>query len=87
MLQLQHPLRCFAGQDLGAGLIGQVVGALDGVEGMVFPGVVLALRMVAQRGVDPALGCPGVGADRVHLGEHGHAASAGVGFDGCPQAR
>ncbi len=48
----------------------EVVGALDGVEGVGFPAVVLV-----ERGVDPALRGVGVRAHGVDLGDdpHGHA--------------
>ena len=87
VLHIQHLLRRLAGHDLGAGLIGQVVGAFDGVEGVPLPGVVLAFGVIAQRSVDPALGRPGVGAHRVYFGEHSHAAPGGVGLDSRPQPR
>ena len=58
---------------LGYGvLIGQVVGALHGVEGVLLPGVVGRLRVVGQRGVHSALRRSRMAASRPHLRQHGH---------------
>ena len=62
VLEVQQLLRRLLAHDLDRVLVGQVVRALDGVEGVGLPAVVLL-----QGGVDPALGCVGVGADRVDL--------------------
>src|SRR4029077_12791170 len=53
-----------AGHDFDCVLVAEVVGALDRVEGVRLPGVTRI-----QRGVDPALRCIGVGANRVDLAD------------------
>ena len=62
--------------DLGGVLVDQVVAALDGVEGVPLPVVLLD---VGQGGAHAALRRAGVGAGRVELGEHrGAGALAGL---------
>ena len=69
-------------QGLGGVLVGQVVAALHGVEGVRLPGVLLA-----QGGVDPSLGSSRVAAQRVHLGQHGHVDTCAGGLQGRPHSR
>ncbi len=66
VLELDHRLDRLAGEHLGRVLVGQVVTALDGVEHVPLPVVLLE---VAERGTDTALGGAGVGAGRVELGQ------------------
>ena len=73
VLELDQVARRLAGHDLDRVLVAEVVGALDGVEHVRFPGVV-----VAEGAVDAALGAAGVAAHRVDLGDEGHV-GAGVG--------
>ena len=49
-------------------LVAEVVAALDGVVGVLFP----VIAAVSERGVDAALGGVGVAANRVHLGHHSY---------------
>ena len=66
VLELDHGLDGFAGQDLRRVLVGQVVATLDGVEHVPLPVVLLE---VAERGAHATLGGPGVGAGRIELGD------------------
>ncbi|MEI2716660.1 MAG: hypothetical protein V9E98_06655 [Candidatus Nanopelagicales bacterium] len=68
LLEVQDSVDGFLAHDLGGVLVDQVVTALDGVEGVPFPVVVLD---VGERGAHAALSRAGVGARRVELGEHG----------------
>ena len=78
LLQIEHRVDGFLAHDLGGVLVDQVVAALDGVEGVPFPVVVLD---IGQRGAHAALGRAGVRARRVELGQHGRAGALGR-FDG-----
>ena len=72
-----------AGEDLGRVLVDQVVAALDRVEHVPLPVVLL---LVAQGGTDAALGGAGMGAGRVELGQDG-GVDAGLGeLERGPQA-
>ena len=64
VLEVQQLLRRLAAHDLDRVLVGEVVGALDRVEGVRLPAVVLV-----QRRVDPALGGVRVRADGVDLAD------------------
>ena len=75
VLELDHGLDRLAGQDLGGVLVDEVVAALDRVEHVPLPVVLL---LVAQGGTDAALGGAGVGAGRVELGQDGRV-DAGLG--------
>ena len=66
VLELEHVARRLGAEDLDRVLVGQVVGALDRVEGVEL-GVVL--RRVSERRVDPALGRTRMAARRVDLRE------------------
>ncbi len=81
VLERDQVARRLAGHDLDGVLVAEVVGALDGVEHVGFPGVV-----VAQGAVDAALGAAGVAAHRVHLGDEGDVGAGVGGRDGGPQA-
>jgi hypothetical protein len=63
-LQGQHLRAGLGAEDLDGVLVTEVVAALDGVEGVVFPGVGLV-----DSGVDAALGGVGVAADGMDLGD------------------
>src|SRR5215218_2739944 len=64
VLEVEDFLRRLAGHDFDRVLVGEVVGALDRVEGVGLPGVA-----GVQRRVDAALGGVGMGADRVDLAD------------------
>ena len=64
VLELEDLLRGLAAHDLDGVLVAQVVGALDGVEGVRLPRV-----LGVQRRVDPARRGVGVRADRMDLGQ------------------
>ena len=64
VLEVEKLLGRLAAHDLDRVLVAQVVGALDGVEGVRLPGV-----LGVQGRVDPALGRVGMGPDGVDLGD------------------
>ena len=83
VLELDDGLDRLAGQDLRRVLVDQVVAALDGVEHVPLPVVLLE---VAEGGADAALGGAGVGAGRIELGQD-RGVDPGLGqLDGGPQA-
>ena len=81
VLELDDGVDGLAAHDLGRRLVDEVVAALDGVEGVPLPGVLLH---VGQRRAHAALGRPGVRPGRVELGQDRGAALAGR-LDGGPQ--
>ena len=70
LLQVQHRVDGLLGHDLGGVLVHQVVTALDGVERVPLPVVLLD---VGQRGAHAALRRARVGPRRVELGDDGRA--------------
>ena len=64
VLEVEDLLRCLAAHDLDRVLVGEVVGALDRVEGVGLPGV-----LGVERRVDPALRGVGVRAHRMDLAD------------------
>ena len=72
VLQFIDCLDGFARHDFGGILVDQVVAALDRVEHVPFPKVLLG---IAQRCADASLGCPSVGTGGIELAEYGHAAN------------
>ena len=82
VLQLDDVGRSLLAQHLGGVLVGQVVAALDGIEGVRLPRV-----LVAQGGIDPSLGSGGVAAQGVDLGQHGHIDRFAGGLQGRPHSR
>ena len=74
VLQVVDRLDGLAAHDLDGVLVGQVVAALDGVEHVPLPVVLLE---VAERRADAALGGAGVRAGRVELAEDGDVGLAG----------
>ena len=68
----------------GGVLVGEVVGALDGVEGVLLGGVVVPVGVVGEGGVDAALGRARVAARRVHLREHRDVDAGALGLDRGP---
>ena len=68
VLEFEDVFGAFAGEHFGRVLVDEEVAALDGVEHVEFPRV---FGGVAERGGDAALGCAGVGTERVDLGEDG----------------
>ena len=64
VLERQELVRRLAAHDLDRVLVAEVIGALDGVEGVRLPGV---LRV--ERGVDPALSRIGMGPNGMDLGD------------------
>ena len=81
VLQLDDGVDRLPAHDLGRGLVDEVVTALDRVEGVPLPRVLLH---VGQGRAHPPLGRAGVGAGGVELGEHRGAALARR-LDGRPQ--
>ena len=84
MLELVDVPRRLVAEHLDRVLVAEVVGALDGVEGVLL-GVVLG--GVPERGVDPALGRAGVAADGMDLGEERHVGAGVERLDGRAHAR
>jgi len=85
-----HLVDCFrrpAGKDVHGVLVGEVIGALDRVEGMVLPAVVPGPGSVAQGSVDPALRRHGMRAQRMDLRDHRHVPAGACGLDGSPETR
>ncbi len=81
VLQLDDGVDRLPAHDLGRGLVDQVVTALDRVEGVPLPRVLLH---VGQGRAHPPLGGAGVGPGGIELGEHRRAALPD-GLDGRPQ--
>ena len=67
LLEVEHRVDGLLGHDLDGVLVGEVVAALDGVEGVPLP---VVLFDVGQCGAHAALGRAGVAAGRVELGQH-----------------
>src|SRR5205085_6135306 len=82
VLELDDGIDRLAAHDLGGVLVDEVVAALDRVEGVPLPGVLLD---VGQGGAHPALGGTGVGPGGVELGDDGGGRSLG-GLERGPQA-
>ena len=82
MLELDDVARGFTGHDLNGVLVTEVVGALDGVEGVGLP-VVLSAFFGHGR-VDTALGGIGVATDGVNFGNNGYISAVSVGLKSCP---
>ena len=82
LFQVEHRVDGFLAHHLDRVLVGEIVAALDGVEGVPFPVVVLD---VGQRRAHAALGGAGVAAGRVKLGQN-RCAHAGSGLHGRPHA-
>ena len=55
MFHLVDYFRGFAAHDLDRVLVGQIIGALDRIEGMFFYRIVSAVRRICQRRIDAAL--------------------------------
>ena len=83
LLEVQHRVDGFLAHDLDGVLVGEVVAALDGVEGVPLP---VVLFDVGQRRAHAALRRAGVAAGRVQLGQH-RGARPRTGLDGGPHAR
>src|SRR5205814_1823557 len=82
VLEVEDLLRRLAAHDLDRVLVAQVVGALDGVEGVGLPGVVLL-----EGGVDAALRRVRVRAHGVDLGDDGDVHAGLRGRQGRPLSR
>ena len=78
LLELVDVERRLAGEDLDRVLVAEVVGALDGVEGVTLGAVVAG---VPEGRVDPALGRAGVAAGRVELRDDRDVRARIVGLD------
>ena len=76
-----------AGHLDGGVLVGQVVRALDGVEGVLLGRVVVALGVVGERRVDAALRGARVAAAGVDLAEDRHVDAGRLGLDGGAEPR
>ena len=83
LLEVEHRVDGFLAHDLDGVLVGEVVAALDGVEGVPLP---VVLFDVGQRRAHPALRRAGVAARRVQLGQH-RGAGPRTGLDGGAHAR
>jgi hypothetical protein len=83
VLELDDRVDRLAAHDLRGRLVDEVVAALDRVEEVPLPAVLLH---VGQRGAHAALRRPRVGPGRVQLRDHCGAALPGR-LDGCPEAR
>ena len=83
LLQVEDRVDGLLGHHLGGVLVDEVVAALDGVERVPLPVVLLD---VGERGAHAALGGAGVGPGRVELGEH-RGAGALAGLERGPHAR
>ena len=79
VLELVDVARRLGAEDLDRVLVADVVGALDGVEGVLLDRV---LGGVAERRVDPALGRAGVAARRVQLRDDADVRARVVRLDG-----
>jgi len=79
--------RHFGAEYLGRILVGQVVRAFDGIEGMVFPAVILAAWSLCQRRVDTALSGYRMRTERVDLRDNRHVAARVMSRDCRAQAR
>ena len=73
-LELVDRVDGLLGEDLGGGLVDEVVATLHGVERVPLRVVLLD---VAERGADAALGCAGVGPGGVELRDHRRLDAAG----------
>ena len=82
MLEFDDVARGFTGHDLNGVLVSEVVGALDGVEGVGFPVVVPAL--LGHGRVDAALGGIGVATNGVNFGDYGYVGAVSVGLKSGP---
>ena len=71
-----------AAHHLDGVLVAEIVAALDGVVGVVFP----AVASVGQGGVDASLGGVGVASHGVHLGYDGHVHTVLAGSEGGPHS-
>ena len=80
LFQIEHRVDGFLAHDLDGVLVGEIVAALDGVEGVPLPVVVLD---VGQRRAHAALGRAGVAAGRVQLRQN-RGAHPGSGLHGRP---
>ena len=78
VLELIDVARRLRAEDLDRILVTQVVGALDGVEGVLLR---IVVGRVSERRVDAAFGRPRVASHRMDLGDNGHVRPAVVGFD------
>ena len=85
VVHLEDDARSVAGHLDGGVLVGQVVRALDGVEGVLLGRVVVALGVVGESRVDAALGGAGVAAAGVDLAEDRHVDAGRLGLDGGAQ--
>ncbi len=84
VLELYHGLDRFTGQHLGGVLVDQVVPALDRVEHVPLPVVLLE---VAESGADTALGRSRMGAGWIELRQNGRVDALTGEFERSPQAR
>jgi flavin-dependent dehydrogenase len=83
LLEVDDRVDRLAAHDLGSVLVDEVVAALDGVEGVPLPVVLLD---VGEGGAHAALGRAGVGPGGVELGQH-RGAGALARLERCPHAR
>ena len=87
VVHLEDDARSVAGHLDGGVLVGQVVAALDGVEGVLLGRVVVAVGVVGERRVDAALRGAGVTAAGVDLAEDRHVQAGRLGLHGGAEPR
>ncbi len=84
VLHFEDDARSIGGHGDGGLLVGQEVGALDGIESMAFGRIVMRIGIVGQGGVDTTLGGAGVRAKRVSLSDERNVRAAVSSLDGGP---
>ena len=82
VLELDDVVGGFAAHGLDGVLVAEVVAALDGVVGVLLPGVV-----VAERGVDAALCGDGMASKRIDLAQKGNVDAGARHFEGSAHSR
>jgi len=87
VLHLVDSFRSPAGEDVHGVLVGEVIGPLDRVEGVVLPAVVPGPGGVAHGSVDPALCGHRMGTERMDLRDYTDILARPGRLDGSPEAR
>ena len=81
VFELDHLVGCLLGERVDRWSVAEVVRAFHRVVGVQFPGI-----LGVERGVDAALRCPRVAADRVEFRDQRHVGAVFVCRDRCPEA-
>ncbi len=71
ILQLIDGRYCLLTHQFRDILVSQIIASLDGIKGVLFPGVIQAIRVVSQGSVYSSLGGNRMGAERMDLGYDG----------------